>query len=221
MKNVVLIVLCSVFMLCAGCSNSGVSQEEYDRVVQERDVLVTAVDEYGEAMGITELSKSILGGSSSGLGSENLGTEEKTSTPSIPLPKYEIGETAPTKNFNVTFVDFFTKSRVNESTYFYYSPDDGFLYGILVFEIENKTAESIKLWPASDFEYYADNALVDGSIFGYTPPAINGYSAIEGETELAAGRKIKGYVVADIPADTNELEIEFDGATFRCTVNAG
>lgn len=220
MKKVVLIVLCSVFMLCAGCSN-GIPQEEYDRVVQERDVLVTAVDEYGEAMGITELSKSILGGSSSGLGSENLGTEEKPSTPSIPLPKYELGETAPTKNFNVTFVDFFTKSRVNTSKYSYYSPDEGFIYGVLVFELENKTAESIELWPASDFEYYADNALVDGSILGYTPPAINGYTAIESETELAAGRKIKGYVIADIPVGTNELEIEFDGATFRCTVNAG
>lgn len=221
MKKVILTVLCSALLLCTGCSSSGVSQEEYDRVVQERDVLATAVDEYGEAMGVTELSKSILGGSSSGLGSENLGTEEKPSTPSIPLPKYELGETAPTKNFNVTFVDFFTKSRVNESKYSYYSPDEGFLYGVLVFEIENKTAESIELWPASDFEYYADNALVDGSILGYTPPAINGYTAIESETELAAGRKIKGYVIADIPVDTNELEIEFDGATFRCTVNAG
>lgn len=220
MRRVFLLVLCSVLVLCTGCSSSGVSQEEYDRVLRERDTLAAAVDEYGNAMEIPELSSAILEGRSNSLNSENALSEETKPAIPIPIRKYGIGETAPTKKFNVTLVDFFTMKRVDESKYFYFSAADGFTYGIVVFEIENKTAEVETIWPASDFEYYADNSLVEGSLLGYTPPTINGYTAIESETELAAGRKIKGYVVADIPDNTKELEIEYDGATFLCVVNA-
>lgn len=220
MRRLIAITLCGIMMLCTGCSSSGVSQEEYDKVVQERDTLAAAIDEYGDAVEIPDLSKAILEGSSSGLDSEGDLSEKMQPAIPIPVQKYEIGETASTKKFNVTLVDFFTLKRVNESKYLYFSADDGFTYGIVVFEIENKTAEAETIWPASDFKYYADNSLVDCSLLGYTPPTINGYAAIESQTELASGRKIKGYVVADIPDNTKELEIEYDGATFLCVVNA-
>ena len=128
-----------------------------------------------------------------------------------------VGETVSSEQFQITFVDCFTQSGVDQG-YWYYSADEGYLFGIAVFVLENIAQEDAVLWPASDFVYYADNQLADSRTMGTAPPKIHGYNEIQGDTLLPAGRAIEGYVVCEIPADTQRLEIEYEGFLFEYSV---
>lgn len=140
---------------------------------------------------------------------------EPSESAATELTPIHVGENGATDKLKVSFLDCFQMTQVPDGTYSYYEADEGFTYVISVLEIENISSEDMTIWPASDFEYYADNALAGACLLGYAPPSINGYQAIESETKVKPGRKVTGYVVAEVPVDTSHFEIEYEGMLFE------
>lgn len=93
--------------------------------------------------------------------------EETTINPSpdsmnVETKKVGMGETVTSEKFNITLLNFTTTNKVYEGSYSYYEADEGMIFVIAIFRIENLTQGNETILPASDFEYYADNILCDG-----------------------------------------------------------
>lgn len=144
-------------------------------------------------------------------------TEEETTVKLAPnKEKVGVGETVTSEKFNIALLNFTTTNKVFEDSYSYYEADEGMIFVIAVFRIENLTQGNETIWPASDFEYYADNVLCDGCKLGIVPPNINGYPDISSDDELKPGRVIEGYVACEVPVASKILEIEYEGFIFEC-----
>lgn len=208
MKKIIagLLAIATLFLTSCG----GVSQAEYDKVVAERDALQALIDTQ-EALFATENKDNDI---DSSVELDDIPISDMSSAISIEQKHIGINEVATSDKFNITFLDCITTQRVDESRYFYYSASEGMVYAILAFRIENISTNNENIWPHSDFEYYADNVLYDSVGFGYTPPRIQGYAAIDSDNILAPGRVMEGYVACEIPIETKRLEVEYEGFIF-------
>ncbi len=133
--------------------------------------------------------------------------------------KVNIGETVISEKFSITLLECSTTDRVDDSSYSYYEADDGMIFAIAVFRIENLTQTDETIQPALNFEYYADNVLCKPVGLGFSPPNINGYRSISNDDILRSGRTIEGYVSCEIPVATQILEIEYEGFVFEYDIS--
>lgn len=88
----------------------------------------------------------------------------------------------------------------------YVSPDDGKVFVICEFEIENNSSLDIALSEIffSEFNAYIDDYAVKYSIYA---PLASDKQPLGGK--IAAGKKMNGIVGYDAPADWSEIEIRF------------
>lgn len=137
-------------------------------------------------------------------------TQEETKE-EVKESKFEVGEKVEFDNIIVTLVEV---SENNGSTY--NKPDDGNVYVLCEFEIENKSNSDITVSSALSF-----NAYCDGYVLGYSLNALidkGNKNQLDGT--VAAGKKIRGVVGYEIPVDWKELEIVYtpdlfgEGITF-------
>ena len=121
----------------------------------------------------------------------------KTSANEGPLT-FTVGETAQYKGINVTFVEV----KENEGDTFN-KPSDGNKFVLAVFEIENKSDEQFNFSSIMCSEAYYDGYSVDTSLLaglGATESSLDG--------DCAPGKKLRGYLAYELPADYKELEIQ-------------
>lgn len=119
-------------------------------------------------------------------------SENKSSEPSN---EFEVGDTAETDNFKISFISANDYASNNE----FLQPKDGNKYIKCEFEFENisNTDQYVTLW---DFKCYADSYSCEQTY-------------LEDDTlsaTLSNGKKTKGAVFFEIPQDSESVTLEYD-----------
>ena len=136
------------------------------------------------------------------------------------------GEEAYSERLKVTFLDFWTQNQID--TYYDGIAPEGYTFVVIAFRIDNISAEDVVFYWRG-IQFYADGVEYNSSVSIAQPlPRINGYSPMvgtliddpgtSGERTISSGRAIEGYVVCDIPSDTETFEMEFDEFILTCDV---
>jgi hypothetical protein len=132
------------------------------------------------------------------------GTQSDTQNDSVKVPESEktiftIGESVELNNVIVTLIDVY---EVFGNGVF--SPSSGNVFVVCEFEIENKTSGDIAVSSLLSFEAYFDDYAANIDITAIT---------LSGKTQLdatvAAGKKIRGVVAYQAPADWETVELQF------------
>lgn len=123
--------------------------------------------------------------------SETEQTEEKSNI-------FEVGDVVETNNFRITYMSAGEYKSDNE----FLQPKDGYVYWQFEFKFENISDTDQVVSSLMDWECYADNAKVDQV---YTISDNNGLDAT-----LSAGRETQGTIYYEVPADAQNIELEYD-----------
>lgn len=125
-----------------------------------------------------------------------------TSTPT-PLPEktsFGIGETVELNDIQVTLLG------INESNGSDFNkPSDGKVFALCEFEIANNSSNDITVSSMLSFEAYCDDYSTSISLGALVEKGDK--SQLDGS--VAAGKKMKGVIGYEIPADWKEIEIKF------------
>lgn len=130
--------------------------------------------------------------------------------------KINVGESFTSNRFNATLLDYYYISYWSMGLTSY-PAKDGYVYIVLALSFENTTQNDETINPFSDFTYYADNQLCSSSTMGKLD--IGAYSIINDNEVIKPGRIAKGYVAAEIPENSEILEVEFDGVIFALNLS--
>lgn len=115
--------------------------------------------------------------------------------------EFQVGETVSLKDVNVTLVSS-TESAGSE----YVKPDDGKEFLILEFNIENNSSKDINISSVANFEAYCDDYSVNQDIIGLQAPEAKDQGQLDGS--VAAGKKMNGVIVYQVPTDFKKFEIK-------------
>jgi len=124
---------------------------------------------------------------------------EATQTPVPEKTTFAVGETAELKDIQVTLVSV-TESEGSD----FNKPDDGKIFALCEFEIENNSSKDIAVSSIVSFEAYCDDYTISQSFSALLESDKN---QLDGS--VAAGKKMNGVIGYEIPADWSELEIKF------------
>ena len=130
--------------------------------------------------------------------------EKQQETPKTEEKKEEIifgvGETAELNGVRVTMTDY---SESNGSEY--NKPSDGNVFMLIEFLIENNTDSELAVSSLVSFEAYADDYALNYSLAAVMEEDTS--NQLDGQ--IAAGKKMKGTIGYEVPADWQEVEIHF------------
>lgn len=127
-------------------------------------------------------------------------TEETTAEETTADPVFGVGETA---ELNGVQVSLLSATQSNGSQFA--KPDDGNVFMILEFEIANNSDKDISISSIVNFEAYCDDYSVNQDFTATLAPEAEGKSQLDGS--VAAGKKMKGIISYQIPADFSKFEI--------------
>ena len=128
--------------------------------------------------------------SNDGAETETQQTEEKSNI-------FQVGDVVETNNFRITYISAGEYKSDNE----YLQPKDGYVYWKFEFKFENISDTDQTVSSIMDWECYADNSKVDQTYIGDD----NGLDAT-----LSSGRETQGTIYFEVPADTQNIELEYD-----------
>ena len=114
--------------------------------------------------------------------------------------EFLIGETAQLKDVLVTFVNVTENTGSQFNT-----PTDGNIFVLCEFEITNNSNKEVVVSSLMSFEAYCDDYSCSLSFSALMEKGEN--NQLDGT--VAPGKKIKGVIGYEIPADWSELEIRF------------
>lgn len=131
-------------------------------------------------------------------------TEEETTTVAESETEEEqvtfgIGETAELNDVQVTMLDYYETSGSD-----YNKPSDGNTFVLIEFEVANNSDEEIIVSSMMSFEAYADDYSLNYSIAAILESDEN---QLDGT--IAPGKKMKGEIGYEVPADWSDIEIHF------------
>ena len=145
------------------------------------------------------------------IGAALSGNDEPTKVPSESTPSVvettEVTAPAPfTVGDTITKDDVYvTLSDVREFEAEYMKPAEGNVYVAFHLEIENKSDTPIAVSSLMCFEAYFDDYAANFSLGGQTE---SGENQLDGE--IAPGKKMKGAICYEVPADWSAAEIHFN-----------
>lgn len=112
---------------------------------------------------------------------------------------FKIGEIVELKDVRATLVSV-TESTGND----WFKPDEGKIFLICEFNIENNSTDDISVSTLLSFEAYCDDYSVNLSISGITS---SGKTQLDGS--VAAGKKMNGVIAYEVASDWKSFEINF------------
>ena len=136
-----------------------------------------------------------------------------SSTPNINEPVVEkktefyINETAELKKVQVSFVDML---KFEPSADLFFGPADGNIFIGFEFEIINNTDSPLAVSSMMSFTGYCDDYTCNYSITAIA--AFEGKEQLDGE--IAPGKKMRGIIAYEIPADWKKMEIHYSPNVF-------
>lgn len=125
---------------------------------------------------------------------------ETTAEETTSDPVFGVGETA---ELNGVQVSLLSATQSNGSQFA--KPDDGNVFMILEFEIVNNSDKDISISSIVNFEAYCDDYSVNQDFTATLAPEAEGKNQLDGS--VAAGKKMKGIISYQIPADFSKFEI--------------
>lgn len=120
--------------------------------------------------------------------------EEQTET------TYGVGDTVESDGVEVTLVSAEENTGAD-----YITPADGSVFVALEFEIVNNSQQDISVSSLASFEAYCDDYSVSQSLTGATLYDDKGTL----DSSVAAGKRLSGAIVYEVPADRQQLEVAF------------
>lgn len=122
-------------------------------------------------------------------------TQPAATTPEL----FQVGDVVSLRDIEVTFVS------CEESTGAQFmSPEEGNVFLVCEFLIDNKSSKDIAISSLMSFEAYVDNFTTNMSLTG---TLASDKTQLDGT--VAAGKKMSGAIGYEVPADWKELEIRF------------
>lgn len=115
--------------------------------------------------------------------------------------EFTVGDTAEYKDIQVSLKDVITSKGDDLLS----KPEDGNEYAICVFEIINNSDSDINISSVACFEAYCDDTSMNQDILGLQAPEAKKYNQLDGD--IAAGKKMKGAIVYQVPSNWKEIEI--------------
>ena len=114
----------------------------------------------------------------------------------------KVGQSVEGPNWKISLTDAKTFDELG-SEYFTEKPEEGKVYLICFFEVENVSDED------DYFNYFYVESYVDGynQQFALTMSDVDGLKILTGD--VAAGKKLKGYLAWEVPSDWQELEVSY------------
>ena len=113
---------------------------------------------------------------------------------------YGVGDTVESDGVEVTLV-----SKEENAGADYITPADGSVFVALEFEIVNNSQKDITVSSLASFEAYCDDYSVSQSLTGAM--LYDDKGTLDGS--VAAGKKLSGAIVYEVPADWQQLEVAF------------
>ncbi len=113
---------------------------------------------------------------------------------------FQVGETAELNGVKVTMTDYLESTGSD-----YNKPTDGNVFILAEFEIENGTDKEMTVSSMMSFEAYADDYALNYSVSALIEKG--GSNQLDGT--IAAGKKMKGTIGYEVPADWKNVEIHF------------
>lgn len=112
---------------------------------------------------------------------------------------FTIGDVVKLNDVYVTLVGVEINSGAD-----FFTPEDGNVYAICEFEIDNQSSEELAISSMMCFEAYVDDYATSMSITATTSA-----DKTQLDGSVAAGKKMNGVIGYEIPSDWKELEIRF------------
>lgn len=112
---------------------------------------------------------------------------------------FRVGETAEVKGVQVTMTDYYESTGGEWN-----KPDEGNVFVLVEFEIVNNRKKDIVVSSVMSFSAYADDYVLDFSI-----AAIMDRNGQQLDGTIASGKKLKGWIGWEVPADYHDIEIHF------------
>lgn len=143
---------------------------------------------------------------------ENSSTESSAANETSSAPESEaaetseaktvfgIGETAEMNDIQVTMLNY-VESNGSE----YNSPADGNVFVLVEFEIANNSDSDLAVSSMMSFEAYADDYALNYSLSAI----MEAESGSQLDGTIAPGKKMKGEIGYEVPADWSNMEIHF------------
>lgn len=85
------------------------------------------------------------------------------------------------------------------------APDEGNVFVLLEFEIENNSDKDISVSSIMSFEAYCDDYAISQSLSGLM--SVENKNQLDGS--VAAGKKMNGVIAYEVPADWQQIEVSF------------
>ena len=131
---------------------------------------------------------------------EDSGADDTTESETEQKATFGIGETAEMNDIQVTMLNY-TESNGSE----YNKPTDGNVFVLVEFEIANNSDSDLTVSSMASFEAYADDYALNYSLSAI----IEAESGSQLDGTIAPGKKMKGEIGYEVPADWSNLEIHF------------
>lgn len=135
-----------------------------------------------------------------------VGTVSADNTQSVEAPTtvsdkvFTLGDSVELNDVVISFVDLI-ESKGSK----YFKPSDGNVFVACEFEIVNNSKEDLSVSSVLSFEAYCDDYACEYSISALS--ANNDKKQLDGT--VAAGKKMKGIVAYEVPANWKELEVHY------------
>lgn len=124
-------------------------------------------------------------------------TEEKEEEQKV----FAVGDSVESKDITITLVSA-TESAGTDII----KPDDGKEFLILNFDIQNNSKSDIAISSITCFEAYCDDYSLNQDIIGLQAPEAKDQGQLDGS--VAAGKKMNGVIVYQVPTDFKKFEIK-------------
>lgn len=125
---------------------------------------------------------------------------DNSDTPSNSSKVFKLGDVVELSDVTVSFVDVVTSSGSD-----FNKPTDGNVFVLCEFEISNNSSEELAVSSMMSFEAYCDGYSCSLSLQALMEKGNK--NQLDGT--IAAGKKMKGVVGYEVPADWTELEIHY------------
>lgn len=113
---------------------------------------------------------------------------------------FQLGDSVEFNGIVVTFLDVIENSGSQ-----FFTPEDGNVFVLCEFEIANNSNEELAVSSIISFEAYCDDYACEYSISALA--AAEDKDQLDGS--VAPGKKMKGIVGYEVPADWKELEVQY------------
>lgn len=135
------------------------------------------------------------------VGTVPAGDSTETETPVVSEEKiFKLGDSVELDGVVVSFLDVIESSGEQ-----FFAPEDGNVFVLCEFEITNNSDEEISVSSMLSFEAYCDDYACDYSLNALM--AKGDRDQLDGS--VAVGKKMKGVVGYEVPADWTELEVQY------------